>query len=105
MPGGDRTGPMGAGPMTGRAAGYCAGYPAPGYVNPGYGGGFGYGLGGRGRGFRGRGRRWFRAGMPFVPATVPVETPEQELNGLKQEAEMLQNTLNQINERIEQLEK
>jgi hypothetical protein len=34
MPGGDRTGPAGAGPMTGRAAGYCAGYGVPGYVNP-----------------------------------------------------------------------
>ncbi|MCK4238634.1 MAG: DUF5320 domain-containing protein, partial [Candidatus Lokiarchaeota archaeon] len=26
MPGGDRTGPGGLGPMTGRALGYCAGY-------------------------------------------------------------------------------
>lgn len=34
MPWGDRTGPMGYGPMTGRAAGYCAGYPTPGYANP-----------------------------------------------------------------------
>ena len=39
MPWGDGTGPMGLGPMTGRAAGYCAGYPVPGYMNPavGYG--------------------------------------------------------------------
>lgn len=29
MPGGD-----GTGPMTGRGAGYCAGYTAPGYANP-----------------------------------------------------------------------
>ena len=34
MPRGDRTGPMGMGPMTGRAAGYCAGYGVPGYANP-----------------------------------------------------------------------
>ena len=34
MPGGDGTGPLGLGPMTGRAAGYCAGYPVPGYMNP-----------------------------------------------------------------------
>ena len=34
MPAGDGTGPAGLGPMTGRAAGYCAGYPAPGYMNP-----------------------------------------------------------------------
>ena len=35
MPRGDRTGPAGMGPMTGRAAGYCAGYAAPGFMNPG----------------------------------------------------------------------
>jgi len=34
MPLGDGTGPQGFGPMTGRAAGYCAGYPVPGYMNP-----------------------------------------------------------------------
>jgi len=34
MPAGDGTGPMGMGPMTGRAAGYCAGYPVPGWMNP-----------------------------------------------------------------------
>jgi len=42
MPRGDGTGPAGMGPMTGRAAGYCAGYPVPGYANPGFfGGGYG----------------------------------------------------------------
>ena len=34
MPFGDGTGPAGMGPMTGRAAGFCAGYPVPGYMNP-----------------------------------------------------------------------
>lgn len=34
MPGGDGTGPAGMGSMTGRAAGYCAGYAVPGYMNP-----------------------------------------------------------------------
>jgi len=34
MPRGDGTGPAGLGPMTGRAAGFCAGYPVPGYMNP-----------------------------------------------------------------------
>jgi len=37
MPAGDGTGPMGWGPMSGRAAGYCAGFAVPGYVNPGRG--------------------------------------------------------------------
>ena len=40
MPAGNGTGPLGFGPMTGRAAGYCAGYPVPGYMNPIPGGGF-----------------------------------------------------------------
>jgi hypothetical protein len=34
MPFGDGTGPAGMGPMTGRAADVCAGYPVPGYMNP-----------------------------------------------------------------------
>ncbi|QRX63171.1 DUF5320 domain-containing protein [Dysgonomonadaceae bacterium zrk40] len=31
MPSGDRTGPLGQGPRTGRARGFCSGYDAPGY--------------------------------------------------------------------------
>lgn len=58
MPGGDGTGPMGMGPMTGRAAGFCAGFGMPGYVNSypdwGYGRGRGFGRG-RSPRFRGRG--------------------------------------------------
>ena len=45
MPGGDRTGPRGMGAMTGRAAGYCAGFGVPGYANPVIGRGFGMGFG------------------------------------------------------------
>ncbi|MBN1289121.1 MAG: DUF5320 domain-containing protein [Actinobacteria bacterium] len=33
MPGGDRTGPSGMGPLTGRGAGYCSGSDAPGFMN------------------------------------------------------------------------
>ena len=47
MPGGDGTGPGGMGSMTGRAAGYCAGYPVPGFTNSTFGRGYGFG---RGRG-------------------------------------------------------
>ncbi|MDG6225517.1 MAG: DUF5320 domain-containing protein [Candidatus Thermoplasmatota archaeon] len=44
MPGGDRTGPWGQGPMTGRRMGYCSGSNYPGYTgNFGWGGGRGYG--------------------------------------------------------------
>jgi len=63
MPRGDGTGPGGMGPMTGRAAGFCAGFPVPGYANPvgGRGMGMGWGRGFRGGGF-GRGFGWGRAG-------------------------------------------
>jgi len=46
MPFGDGTGPAGLGPMTGRATGFCAGYPVPGYMNPvvGRAGFYGYGV-------------------------------------------------------------
>lgn len=58
MPRGDRTGPQGAGPMTGRKAGICAGYDVPGYANSSFGRGFGRGRG-AGRGFgMGGGRGW-----------------------------------------------
>ncbi len=53
MPGGDRTGPAGMGPMTGRGAGFCAGYGTAGYMNNA--GNCNGGCGGRGLG-RGVGR-------------------------------------------------
>jgi hypothetical protein len=122
MPCGDRTGPAGMGPMTGRAAGFCAGYSVPGFMNPA--GGRGYW--GRGRG-GGRGFRhwyyatglpgWARFGMGYpawggpvgayasAPGQVgPTMTAVQELDALKQQAEFFQDELGQINKRIEQLE-
>jgi len=105
MPGGDRTGPVGMGPMTGRAAGYCAGYPAPGYV--GLAGGRGF----RGRGRGGRGRRnWYYAtGLPFwaraAQGFLGAPTVEQERDALRQQSQQLQESLNAINRRIEDLEK
>jgi hypothetical protein len=74
MPWGDGTGPAGLGPMTGRAAGYCAGYSTPGYANP-YGRGWGMGMDrswgprfrGQGRRFGGRGRGLRRGYAPYGP--------------------------------------
>ena len=68
MPRGNGTGPMGMGPMTGRRAGFCAGYPVPGFMNP-IGGRLGLRFGrGRGMGMgRGMGRRPFY-GMPYGQA-------------------------------------
>ena len=111
MPGGDRTGPTGMGPMTGRAAGYCAGLPTPGFINaPG-----GRGFGGGGRGRRNRfyatgltGRQRAAAGMPAFGA-APLGDPaavskEQELNLLKQQAQIIEQQMKQLQERIQQLQ-
>nr|MBN2277392.1 DUF5320 domain-containing protein [candidate division Zixibacteria bacterium] len=123
MPGGDRTGPMGQGPMTGRGAGFCAGYGRPGYMNRFLGGGFGSGRGmgrGGGRGFGGGGRGWrnmyYATGLPgwnrpYYPAGyaatgyAPAATGQDELAELKDQAGYLKSTLEDINRRIEQLEK
>ncbi len=60
MPAGDRTGPMGQGPMTGRKMGFCQGNDNSGRMNNRS--GFGRGMGpGRGRGMglgRGFGAEW-----------------------------------------------
>lgn len=58
MPRGDGTGPMGQGPMTGRGAGFCAGFSTPGFANSTSSLGMGFR---RGAG-RGAGRR--RAKVP-----------------------------------------
>ncbi|MBN2120494.1 MAG: DUF5320 domain-containing protein [Candidatus Omnitrophica bacterium] len=112
MPGGDGTGPMGMGPMTGRAAGYCAGFSAPGYMNPipARGWGFGYGRGrgfGRGRGWGrgyGRGFGWSRFGYPYAYPYSGQASPAQEANMLKEEAKAMQQEIEAINQRLKELE-
>ncbi|HUU09420.1 MAG TPA: DUF5320 domain-containing protein [Phycisphaerae bacterium] len=121
MPGGDGTGPMGMGPMSGRGAGYCAGYPAPGFMNPVGGRGF-FGRGFRGRG-GGRGQRnmfwatgmpgWARAGwgptMGAVPpygatAYAPAMPREAELDALKSQADYFRGALDEIQKRLGELQ-
>ncbi len=113
MPRGDGTGPGGMGPMTGRVAGFCAGYSVPGYMNPGYGRGAGFGFGrGLGRGFgRGFGRGWAPGmGSPFYgnPYAAPYYpagiTPEQEAEMLKAQAGDMKAELETLNQRIKELE-
>jgi hypothetical protein len=73
MPGGDRTGPMGQGPMTGRGFGLCAGFGRPGYASGGFGRGMGRGFGrGRGMGW-GRGFGW-RGGFAYPAQPVPYRS-------------------------------
>ena len=108
MPAGNRTGPNGMGPRTGRGAGYCAGNDRPGFMSQGFGGGFNRGMFGRGM-FGGRGFRnmfhatgqpgWMRYGA--YPGTYPQAapapmTPEQEQEALKTQEAWLQEQLDAV---------
>ena len=113
MPRGDRTGPTGMGPMTGRVAGYCAGYGMPGFANPAFGRGFGFGRGG-GRGFGGGGwgrRNWFCAtGMPgwmgYGVYAAPFQAPDAdtEKQALRSQANAIRSELEAIDKRLTELE-
>jgi hypothetical protein len=118
MPYGNRMGPGGAGPRSGRAAGYCAGYGVPGYTNPAQGGGFGTGgwVGhGGGHGWRhwyyATGQPgWMRGGRggpgcwswhePFFSSP----TREQEVEELKAQSEYFKDGLKAIEKRIEEIQ-
>jgi hypothetical protein len=114
MPRGDRTGPLGMGAMTGRAAGYCGGFGMPGYANPAPGRGAGIGFG-RGRGVGGRGWRnifyttgrpgWMRFGIPYgYPVTYQKPDPELEKQALKDQATALHAELELIKKRLSEIE-
>lgn len=88
MPRGDGTGPMGQGPMTGRGLGYCAGYPSPGFMQPGF---------GRGRGFR---RRFYRYPIPVEPIRL---TKQEQRKILEEEKKELELELKSIQEKLKEL--
>jgi len=108
MPRGDGTGPMGMGPMTGRAAGRCAGNSRSGHMDqiPG-----GRGLGiGRGRGGRhgcGMGMGW-RHGWALQAGAAKAHpiayAPQDEITVLKNQAKFYGDALSKINTRISDLE-
>ena len=130
MPGGDRTGPLGAGPMTGRRAGRCVGYNVPGYLNPicgrrvgfGRGGSYGRGLGmGGGRGWRNQAYAigysgWGRKHPAVYDEAYDVPSPSvgiprshaarnDEVMYLEEQARHLRESLDQIESRIKELHK
>ncbi len=104
MPRGDRRGPAGAGPMTGRGLGHCAGYPHPGYAvsaPP-----MRWASGGYGRGWRHR-HVYHATGLPYwarggyVP---PAPNPAQEVETMKAYARDLREELEAIEAEIEEIE-
>ncbi len=120
MPRGDRTGPLGNGPMTGRGAGYCSGSGIPGYKNAGMGHGRGFGggrcFGGGGRGWRNMfyatGLPFWARGYPAFPAGYEPEgsvnqgqfTPEREVEALKAQSEFFRKQMDVLNGRIKEME-
>ena len=113
MPGGDQTGPMGMGPMTGRGAGYCGGRGAAGVASRAPGLGFGRGRGGRGGG---RGWRnmfyatgltgWQRAamGVSAPSAATAAPTAETEKQFLETQVGAMQSQLDEVKRRLAELE-
>jgi hypothetical protein len=97
MPRGDKIGPMGFGPRTGRSAGFCSGNPEVVSMNqmPGHGFGRRFGRrcgleGGMGWG------RWARRG-----GCLKQPSPEDERRVLEDHKEMLQRQLNAVNQKLE----
>jgi len=103
--------------MTGRGAGYCAGFGMPGYANPARGRAsgmdFGSGWGFRDRwsaGGRGWRHRFWETGLPGWLRLGPYATPyakrdpKVERQALKDQAEALQSELDFINKRLSDIE-
>ena len=103
MPRGNGTGPMGMGQMTGRGAGYCAGFAAPGYANSvGYRCGFDGGHGFR-RMFHATGLpRWARFGSNHTNEAYAAANDEKEF--LKRQESFLENQLANVKKRLTDFE-
>lgn len=104
MPRLDKSGPMGHGPKTGKGLGSCEGAHDAGNLNmPGRGFGRGYGgAGGGGRRGFGRGMglgRWARHGRFDVQPARP-----EDRSSLENQAEVLQGRLDEVKQRLGELE-
>ena len=97
MPLGDRTGPRGLGPRTGRGLGYCSGSPVPGYMNSWGGRGGGFGRGG------GRGIGW-GYGAAYAPPVYNVD-PQARASALRAQADELKAALDNIQRELENIDK
>jgi hypothetical protein len=114
MPGFDRTGPLGMGPMTGGRRGFynpaAMGYCFPFFSGAGFGRGMGLGRGfrgGMGRMFRGAG---FGKGYGWYPPAYLGPNPysmdsSSELDMLKAQADSFKSALEAINKWMAELEK
>lgn len=96
--------------MTGRAAGYCAGYAAPGYDNRGFGPRYGLGRGYGGGGGRGWRNMYYATGLPgwarYGGYAAPYGEPDPltQKQALKNQAEALQAQLDLVKKRLSDIE-
>jgi len=97
MPRGDRTGPEGTGPVTGRKMGFCAGYDEPGFT-----------AGGRGRGFRrkrgaggvfGYGNRFGRNSVADYSGVSEKTLIENEIRIMKDQMTALEKRLSEVKDK------
>jgi hypothetical protein len=95
--------------MSGRGAGFCAGYDMPGYANPGV---FRRGMRMRAWGGRGWGNRFYAGGRhgwmgnAAYAVPYPVEmTPEEKQDMLKTRESWLQEQLNEVRQDMSEFEK
>ena len=105
MPRGDRMGPSGDGPKSGRGMGNCTGNEHPGYMNSfsNRGGGYGrrfhvgpaYGRGG-GFGFRGGYNNYYQEGVADVSEKTLIEN---DIRILKDQLSALEDQLSNIGEK------
>lgn len=95
MPRGDRTGPEGMGPMTGRRMGYCVGGDPQ--TN--------FSRGGRAlaRGFRGGYGRGFR-GFGFWQNNYPANGPFQDKNAIVDEISALKEQVSLLEKKLKDLD-
>jgi hypothetical protein len=101
MPYGDGTGPAGAGPMTGRGAGFCAGFNTPGFANNGRGGMRGMGRGRRNMFYATGLPGWMRGNSGFSQAGAPAGVdPSVVRTSLEQQMAALQGQLDVIKQRL-----
>lgn len=95
MPGGDKSGPQGEGPRTGRQAGYCSGNDLPGSEQIGY-------------GRPGFGRRSFGFRRPRRQGRWPVHMHGQdaeEQKSLLQEVRDLKDLIAGLQKKVDDIEK
>ncbi len=95
MPAGNKTGPEGKGPLSGKKLGYCAGYDSAGYETQSF--------GRMGRGFRNR--RYHRSFLGFGRG-FRRNYPENEINesDLRNEIQRFKDHISVLESRLKDLE-